>query len=149
MHAIVIGAGFSGMSTAAYLAQKGYRVTVLEKHDGPGGRGRQWQSEGYTFDMGPSWYWMPDVFDRFFEDMGKKTIDYYDLHRTDPAYRVVFGKEDFMDMPTDPEALIALFEAEEKGAGEALRKFLKKAEDNYNIAMKDLVYQPGLSPLWN
>jgi phytoene desaturase len=143
----IIGAGYASLSTACYLAHAGHQVTMFEKNDSIGGRSRQLKAKGFTFDMGPTWYWMPDVFDRFFEDMGKKTIDYYDLHRTDPAYRVVFGKEDFMDMPTDPEALITLFEAEEKGAGEALRKFLKKAEDNYNIAMKDLVYQPGLSPM--
>ncbi|MGA0109347.1 MAG: phytoene desaturase family protein, partial [Schleiferiaceae bacterium] len=61
--AIVIGSGFAGMSSAAYLAQGGYDVTVLEMHDGPGGRGRQWSREGYTFDLGPSFYWMPDVFE--------------------------------------------------------------------------------------
>ncbi|HAB35467.1 MAG TPA: phytoene desaturase, partial [Cryomorphaceae bacterium] len=90
MKALIIGAGFSGLSTAAYLAKQGYEVTVLEKHDGPGGRGRQWKKDGYTFDMGPSWYWMPDVFEKFFADFGKKPSDYYQLDRLDPSYSVFF-----------------------------------------------------------
>ena len=90
MHAVVIGAGFSGLSTASYLAQKGYEVTVLEKQEGPGGRGRQWKSEGFTFDMGPSWYWMPDVFETFFSHFGKKPSDYYTLERLDPSYSIFY-----------------------------------------------------------
>jgi len=143
----IIGAGYSSLAAACYLAHARHDVTVLEKNETIGGRSRQLKAEGFTFDMGPTWYWMPDVFERFFNDLGRSTKDYYELHRTDPAYRVYFGKDEFMDMPTDPEELIALFEAEEKGAGAVLKKFLAEAEENYNIAIKDLVYQPGLSPM--
>jgi len=97
--------------------------------------------------MGPTWYWMPDVFERFFNDMGKSASDYYDLIRTNPAYRVFFRENDFFDIPTNITDLYDLFEQEEEGAGEALKRFLSEAEDNYTIAIKDLVYRPGLSPM--
>ncbi|NNC82925.1 MAG: phytoene desaturase [Flavobacteriales bacterium] len=143
----VIGAGYASLATACYLAHAGHRVTMYEKNEMIGGRSRQLKAEGFTFDMGPTWYWMPDVFERFFNDLGRSSSDYYELIRTDPAYRVYFGEGDYMDMPTSLEALYALFEQEEKGAGKVLRQFLKEAEDNYDIAIKDLVYRPGLSPL--
>ena len=75
----IIGAGFSGLSAACYLAKWGYNVTVYEKHDTVGGRARMYTENGFSFDMGPSWYWMPDVFERFFNDFGKKVSDYYEL----------------------------------------------------------------------
>ncbi|NND95496.1 MAG: phytoene desaturase [Flavobacteriales bacterium] len=143
----VIGAGYSSLATACYLAHAGYDVTIYEKNDTIGGRSRQLKAEGFTFDMGPTWYWMPDVFERFFNDLGKSASDYYELIRTDPAYRVYFGEGEFFDIPTSLDELFDLFESEEKGAGAKLEKFLKEAEDNYNIAIKDLVYRPGLSPL--
>ncbi len=143
----IIGAGYSSLATACYLAHAGHKITIYEKNDSIGGRSRQLEAEGFTFDMGPTWYWMPDVFERFFNDMGKSSSDYYELIRTNPAYRVYFGEGEYSDIPTVLEELFELFEAEEKGAGNALRKFLKEAEENYNIAIKDLVYRPGLSPL--
>ena len=143
----IIGAGYASLSAACHMAYAGHEVTMFEKNDRIGGRSRQLKAEGFSFDMGPTWYWMPDVFERFFNDLGRTTADYYELIRTDPAYRVCFGKNDFMDMPTDLESLYAMFEKEETGAGEKLKSFLKEAEDNYTIAIKDLVYQPGLSPM--
>jgi phytoene desaturase len=144
MHAIVIGAGFSGMSTAAYLAQKGYRVTVLEKHDSPGGRGRQWQSEGYTFDMGPSWYWMPDVFETFFGHFGKKPSDYYTLERLDPSYSI-FYEDGPMTIPASMDEMEALFERVEPGSAIRLRKFLQDAAYKYEVGINDLVRKPSRS----
>jgi phytoene desaturase len=96
---IVIGSGFSGLATATCLAQQGFDVTVLEKNEAPGGRARKFEAEGFTFDMGPSWYWMPDVFEDYFNRFGKKTSNYYDLVRLDPSYRIFFGKKDEMDVP--------------------------------------------------
>ena len=90
--AIVIGAGFSGLSAATALASKGFDVTLIEKHSGPGGRARQFSDSGYTFDMGPSWYWMPDVFETYFAWYGRKPSDYYHLHRLDPSYYIYWGK---------------------------------------------------------
>ncbi len=113
---IIIGAGFAGLSAASFLAKAGYQVTVLEKHPIPGGRARKMEVDGFTFDMGPSWYWMPDVFERFFAQFGKKVADYYHLNRLDPSYRV-YWEDDAMDFPASYTALQTLLESIEPGAG--------------------------------
>ena len=105
---VVTGAGFSGLSCACHLAKRGYKVTVLEKNDQPGGRARVYSEKGFTWDMGPSWYWMPDVFESFFNTFGKTVADYYQLERLDPSYRVKF-RNDVIDVPANMEALEALF----------------------------------------
>jgi len=140
----IIGSGFSGLAAACYLAKQGCEVTVLEKHDRVGGRARQYSSEGFTYDMGPSWYWMPDIFEKFFADFGKKVSDYYELERLSPSYRVYF-EDGPIDIPSDINELYALFESIEKGSAEKLKQFLKEAEYKYQIGMNDLVYKPGLS----
>ncbi|MBI1223154.1 MAG: phytoene desaturase [Bacteroidetes bacterium] len=141
--ALIIGSGFSGLSTACFLAKAGYKVEVLEKNEGPGGRCRVWESEGFRFDMGPSWYWMPDVFERFFQQFGKKPGDYFTLKRLDPSYRVFFDQETW-DIPAGTEALGQLLEKYERGAAEKLNLFLKEAKYKYETGMKNLVYKPGL-----
>ena len=143
----IIGSGFSALAASAYLAQSGYDVTVFEKNDTIGGRARQLKKDGFTFDMGPSWYWMPDVFERFFADFGKKTTDYYELIKLSPAYRVYYGIDDFITIADNLTEIIAAFEAIEKGSGALLHDFMAKAKSNYDIAIKDLVYRPGVSPL--
>ena len=141
---IVIGAGFAGMSAACFLAKAGYKVTVLEKHPIPGGRARKMEVDGFTFDMGPSWYWMPDVFERFFEQFGKKVSDYYQLTRLDPSYRVYWG-DDAMDIPADFAALQTLLESIETGAGKQLELFLNEAAYKYKVGINKLVFKPGQS----
>lgn len=141
----IIGSGFSGLSAACYLAHAGYRVTVFEKNEIAGGRARQFTAQGFTFDMGPSWYWMPDVFESFFASFGKKSSDYYQLERLDPSYRIYYGEDDFMDIPAGVEALTALFEKLEPGSGRQLEKFLEEARFKYEIGIHNLVYKPGLS----
>ena len=143
----IIGSGFSSLSAACYLAQAGFEVNVYEKNAQLGGRARQYSKDGFLFDMGPTWYWMPDVFDNFFADFGKKTSDYYALEKLDPGYRVYFGENDFIDIDAVLEKIFTSFEAIEKGSAKKLEKFIKKAESNYNIAVRKLVYKPGLSPL--
>ena len=143
----IIGSGFSALAASAYLAQSGYDVTVFEKNDAIGGRARQLKKDGFTFDMGPSWYWMPDVFERFFADFGKKTTDYYELIKLSPAYRVYYGIDDFITIADNLTEIIAAFEAIEKGSGALLQDFMARAKSNYDIAIKDLVYRPGVSPL--
>lgn len=144
---VIIGAGFSSISAACYLANQGYEVHVHEKNSQLGGRAQQYQKDGFLFDMGPTWYWMPDVFDRFFADFGKKTSDYYTIEKLSPAYRVFFGQNDFVDIPDNLPDIINVFERIEKGAGQKLANFIDKSRSNYDIAIKKLVYQPGLSPL--
>lgn len=139
----IIGSGFSGLSSACYLAKEGYDVTVYEKHDSIGGRSRSYTSDGFVFDMGPSWYWMPDVFEKFFADFGKKVSDYYELVRLSPGYRVYFS-DDHFDVPANLEDLYALFERYEPGSTPKLKRFLKEAEYKYKVGIHDLVYKPGI-----
>ena len=140
----IIGSGFSGLSTACYLAKQGCDVTVLEKHDSIGGRARKFEQDGFVYDMGPSWYWMPDVFEKFFADFGKKVSDYYHLERLSPSYRIIY-KDGPLDIPSNIDDLYAMFESIEAGSAVKLKQFLKEAEYKYNIGMNDLVYKPGLS----
>jgi phytoene desaturase len=143
----VIGAGFSGLSAAAYLAVAGFEVDIYEKHAGPGGRARQLVEAGYTFDMGPSWYWMPDVFERFFSDMGSRVSDWYRLTLLDPAFEVVFQGGERCAVPENFAALCTLFEAKEPGAGARLEQFMRIAQIKYERAMRNVIYKPGLSVL--
>ena len=144
---IIIGSGFSSISAACYLAKAGNEVTILEKNNTPGGRARQFKKDGFTFDIGPSWYWMPDVFEKFFGDFDRKVSDYYSLEKLDPGYEVYFDQMDSIKIGDTLDKIYAAFETEEAGSAVKLKKFIKKAEDNYNIAIKDLVYRPGISPL--
>lgn len=141
----VIGSGFSGLSAACYAAREGYEVTVFEKNEQIGGRARAFSEQGFLFDMGPSWYWMPDVFERFFADFGKKPSDYYELVKLDPGFEVFFGENGNLPVPADMRELEAIFESIEKGSAMQLRKFLKEAAFKYKLGMQELVYRPALS----
>ncbi len=144
---IVIGSGFAGLSAACCLAKEGFQVTILEKNDGLGGRARTFSTEGFVFDMGPSWYWMPDVFEDFFALFGKKVSDYYELVRLDPSYQVFFGPNDQEDVPAQMTDLEAFFERIEPGSTPNLRKFLAEAEYKYRVGMGEFVHKPSHS-LW-
>ena len=143
----IIGSGFSALASASYLAKEGHQVTIYEKNDTVGGRARQYKKDGFTFDIGPTWYWMPDVFERFFNDFDKKPSDYYTLEKLSPAYKVVFSETESILIEDTLTKIYAAFEAEEKGSSKQLEKFITKAKSNYDIAIKDLVYRPGVSPL--
>ncbi|KRB57594.1 NAD(P)/FAD-dependent oxidoreductase [Flavobacterium sp. Root186] len=143
----IIGSGFSSLAASCYLAKQGNKVTIYEKNPTIGGRARQFKKDGFTFDMGPSWYWMPDVFERFFQDFNKKPSDYYELIKLNPAYRVYFGVNDFISIYDNLEEIKTTFEKIEKGSAQKLQNFIDQAKSNYDIAIKDLVYRPGVSPL--
>jgi len=143
---IVIGSGFAGLSAASFLAKAGHSVTLLEKNATPGGRARQLIENGFTFDMGPSFYWMPDVFDRYFAQFGKKVSDYYALHRLDPSYRV-YWSDGYTDLPADYSKLQQVFEELEPGSAKKLDQFLKEAAYKYEVGVNRLVYKPGRSLL--
>jgi phytoene desaturase len=143
----IIGSGFSSLAASCYLAKMGYDVTIFEKNTTIGGRARQLKKNGFTFDIGPTWYWMPDVFERFFSDFDKYPSDYYQLEKLNPAYSVYFGVDDYITIEDTLEKIITAFEREEKGSSIKLQKFIDAAKSNYDIAIKDLVYNPGVSPL--
>lgn len=140
----IIGSGFAGLAAACSLAKKGLNVTIWEKNDTTGGRARAFNSHGFMFDMGPSWYWMPEVFDQFFEAFGKKTSDYYTLKRLDPSYRVVF-KDGPLDIPASISELQKTLESIEPGAGEQLIHFLREAQVKYETGIGEFVWKPSLS----
>lgn len=142
-HIVIIGAGFSGLASACVLAKAGHKVTVLEKNDQAGGRARIWEKDGFKFDMGPSWYWMPDVFENFFSLFGKKPSDFYELKRLDPGYRVYYGKDDLLDVPASMQALEKLFDEIEPGSSAGLRRFLEQAAYKYKVGMGEYVFRPS------
>jgi len=143
---VIIGSGFAGLSAAAFMAKAGWEVTVLEKNSTTGGRASVLLADGFTFDMGPSWYWMPGVFERFFNSFGKKLSDYYELQRLDPSYRV-YWPDDSMDVPADYNELKIVFEKLEPGSGVMLDKFMQEAAFKYEVGINKLVHKPGQSLL--
>ena len=142
--AIIIGGGFSGLSTAAFLAKYGFKVKVIEKNDEIGGKARMLKSKGFSFDMGPSWYWMPDIFDRFFNEFNYSTHDFYNLKQLDPGFRMIFKSEE-IDVNANFGSICDIFEAYEKGAGDRLKDFMNDAKTKYNIGIDFIYNSPGLS----
>jgi phytoene desaturase len=141
---IVIGAGFAGLSAACYLAKYGYSVTVLEKNSWLGGRASVLEKDGFTFDKGPSWYWMPEVFEHFFNNFGHQTQDFYELKRLDPSYRVFLENNRTLDIPANFEALKDVFESLESGSAKKLEQFLAQAKYKYDLALKDFINRPNI-----
>ncbi|RFZ82274.1 phytoene desaturase [Mucilaginibacter terrenus] len=144
-HVVVIGAGFAGLASACILAKEGYKVTVLEKNDQPGGRARVWEKDGFKFDMGPSWYWMPDVFENFFALFGKKPADFYNLKRLDPGYRIYYSKDEVLDVPADMQQLEQLFDSIDPGSSKGLQTFMEQAAYKYKVGMGEYVFRPSHS----
>lgn len=143
---IVIGSGFASLSAACYLAKGGWHVTIFEKNNSVGGRASQFTKDGFTFDMGPSWYWMPDIFDKFFADFDKQTSEYYQLDKLSPAYKIFFS-DDIITIGDSMEKICMEFERIEPGSSTELKKFIAEAQDNYEIAINKIVLRPGLSPM--
>ena len=141
MKAVIIGAGFGGLSAAALLARQGYEVSVFEKNEMPGGRASVYHEKGYFFDMGPSWYLMPDVYEKFFEECGTAPSREFELRRLDPSYRIYFGDGKVIDISPDHEKNIALFNSLEEGGGEKLEEYLASAKEKYELSMGELLYR--------
>ncbi|MDD3622627.1 MAG: phytoene desaturase family protein [Methanofollis sp.] len=141
MKAIVVGAGFGGLSAAALLARQGLEVEVVEKNEQVGGRAGVYQEQGFSFDMGPSWYLMPDVYERFFDEFGKRPADFYELTRLDPAYRIFFGGGEVVDLPAGLEKDYALFDSFEERGGEKLKAYLDSAQELYDLSINEFLYR--------
>ncbi|WP_442587964.1 phytoene desaturase family protein [Pedobacter sp. AW31-3R] len=141
----IIGSGFSGLAASCFMAKAGHEVNVLEKNESIGGRARMYKANGFTFDMGPSWYWMPDIFENFFSQFGKSAGDYYELKKLDPGFQIIFAEGEVMEIPASVDELMEVFENIEAGSADKLRKFLSEAEFKYQVGMKDLVYKPAFS----
>lgn len=141
----IIGSGFSALSASCYLAKEGNEVSIYEKNGTVGGRCRQFKKEGFTFDIGPSWYWMPDIFEKFFGDFGKSVSEYYELDKLSPAYKIFF-KDEIITIGDTLDKICDEFERIEKGSSKPLRKFISKAATNYDIAINKVVLKPGISP---
>ncbi len=141
----IIGSGFSSLAASCYLAKEGFDVTILEKNNTVGGRARQFIKDGFTFDIGPTWYWMPDVFEKFFADFNKQPSDYFHLDKLNPAYEVYFDTLDSIQIADNLPDILSVFEKEEVGSAKHLVTFLDNAKHNYDVAIKDLVYRPGIS----
>jgi phytoene desaturase len=144
--AIVIGAGFSGIAAATTIASLGKQVDVLERHDHPGGRARVFEDSGFTFDMGPSWYWMPDVFEAYFKKFGSDVEQELNLVRLDPSYKVWFAEES-LEVPASFQAMQSAFDAIESGAGGRLKAFMEEAKTKYDIGMSQFVWKPAHNAL--
>jgi phytoene desaturase len=138
---LIVGSGFGGLSAAALLANEGFNVTVLEKNSSPGGRARVWSESGFKFDLGPSWYLMPDVFERFFAEFEKKPSDFYELIRLDPAYRLIFGKDDVVDISPRLEDNLELFNFLEDRGADKMINYLKTAKYQYDVSMDGILYE--------
>lgn len=145
MKAIIIGSGFSALSSACYMARSGVSVTIMEKNKSIGGRARIAEAQGFRFDMGPSWYWMPDIFENFFKDFGSQSSNHYELKKLDPGFQLFFDKGEIMEIPASMEKLEQLFESIEPGSSEKLKAFLKEGEYKYRTGMQELAYRPAVT----
>ncbi|MFB0925506.1 MAG: oleate hydratase [Vicingaceae bacterium] len=141
----IIGSGFSGLSSAAYLAKEGYKVHVFEKNECLGGRARKFENSGFSFDMGPSWYWMPEVMENFFKDFNSSVSEHFELKKLSPAFNLIFEGNEKISIPNDYKELRDLFELIEEGSSIELDKFMEDAKKKYDISFASLIEKPGLS----
>jgi len=140
-HAVIIGAGYAGLSSALLLLREGWQVTVLEKNEAPGGRARLWQEKGYSFDMGPSWYLMPEVFETFFASVGSSVAEAYDLTKLKTHYKVYFEGQEAVTITDDLERTKRLFESFEPGGAVRLQKYMDEAQYKYDTALGEFLYR--------
>jgi len=139
---IIVGGGIGGLATACLLAKKGYKVSLVEKNERLGGRANLFVEKGFVFDMGPSWYMMPEIFEHFFTLMGEKIVDHLTLKRLSPSYRIFLKSEKkHYDFYSDLEKTIATFESIERGSGEVLRNYMDITKRQYEVARDEFMFK--------
>lgn len=141
-HAIVIGSGFGGLAAAIRLRAKGYRVTVLEALDQPGGRARVFKRDGYTFDAGPTVITAPYLLDELFGLTGRHMRDYVELMPVDPFYRVIFNDGTRFDYVGDEARLLAQIETFEPRDVDGYRRLARQAERIFDVGYTKLADRP-------
>lgn len=141
---VVIGGGISGLASACYLSKFGYKVTVLEKNSTLGGRARYFCANGFVYDMGPSWYWMPDVFENFFNDFNYSTHHFYNLIRLNPAFQIIFDTHK-MSIPSELKGIAELIDTYEENGKQKFLDYIKYAQHLYEKSMHAMVYKPFVS----
>lgn len=148
---VVVGGGIGGLATAALLARGGARVTLLERHERVGGRAGTLTVDGFRFDTGPSWWFMPEVVEHTFALLGERLEDHVDLVALDPAYRLFpepagGGAAEPFDVVADRETNLALFDRIEPGAGAAVDAYLRESSQAYRTALDSFLYTTFARP---
>ena len=138
---VIIGGGIGGLGAAGLFARKGYDVTLLEKNENLGGRANIFEANGFRFDMGPSWYLAPDIFEHYFNLVGERVEDHLDLVKLSPSYRIFFRNGGTLDIQSDIEKDAATFDGVERGAGDKLRAYLKQSEYQYGVATEHFMFK--------
>ncbi len=139
---IIIGGGIGGLALSALLGKKGYKVTLLEKNDTVGGRARIFRQDGFLFDMGPSWYMMPDVFKHYFDLLGEDISEYYTLKKLEPSYQITLKSDGASYLfHSDMKKNKAFFESVEPGAGKVFEDFMNDTKYQYEIAKNEFMYK--------
>lgn len=141
-HAIIIGSGFGALGSACILGKAGWKVTILEKNESIGGRATKFSAKGFTFDRGPSWYLMPDVFEHFFSLFDEDVHKHLNLKKLSPSYQIFYkGLNQKVNIYSDLKKDIPTLEAIEEGSGEQLKKYLDVAGYQYEIAKDRFMYK--------
>ncbi len=141
-HAVVIGSGFGGLAAAIRLGARGYRVTIVEKLDAPGGRAYVYRQDGFTFDAGPTIITAPYLLEELWALCGERMADHVELRRIDPFYRIRFDDGDVFNATADHDGMRAEVARIAPGDLPGFERFIAESERIYQVAFHELADQP-------